>query len=187
MGSLAYGHHSPSCDLEWYVGRTGLSAHTHLQGAGGDKNTQGPHSQGPQAGSHTAMLGKGEESPAPRRPSSLPAAWQRLLSNPSLDVLQELPAQPCHQHRAIPVGTPLCLTAHSPFPGQQVGWDGPGHRSRARPAASDARSMAVSPMGPEWPPETSLFPLPHVPIPWLSHPWEGLERVSLHWSLQVDP
>lgn len=40
------------------------------------------------------------------------------------------------------MGTPLCLVAHSPSPGKQVGWDGPGHRSKARSAANDARSMA---------------------------------------------
>lgn len=158
MGSLPHGHHSPSYDLECCVGRTGLPAHTHLQGAGGDKTPRVPIPKGPKQ----ALTWPCWEKKNPL-PQGDPPACQQHGSDPCLTPALTFSSRSCQLSHVTSTG--LCLWGHlsasllvPQSPEQQMGWDGPGHRSRARSAANDARSMAVSPMGPEWPPETSPSP-----------------------------
>lgn len=131
MGSLAHGHHSPSYDLEWYVGRTGLSAHTDLQGAGGDKNTQGPHPQGPQASSHTEPCWKKEKSPLPQGD---PPACQKHGSNSCLTPASTFSSRSCQLSHVTSTGLSCGDTSlpHRSFPRSQGSrWAGMGQGTGA--------------------------------------------------------
>lgn len=128
----------------------------------------------------------GKKSPLPQAD---PPACQQHGSDSCLTPASTFSCRSCQLSHVTSTG--LCLWGHlsaslliPQSPGQQVGWDGPGHRSRARAAAKDGRSMAVSQNGHQ---RTAHLPLPHVTMPWLSCPQEGLERVSLHWSPKVYP
>lgn len=179
--------------------RTGLPAHSQLQGAGGEDvgsaRMLAPSLRSPGRLSPQGIAVPGEEAEL-TPPQGIPPAcwWHSTDSWPAPALTFSL--RSC-QLSCVP-STGLCLWEHSAllFTPQPPGWAGTGQgtgagkvsrKAPARPSytANNARSTTVRAKGGHQSP--AGLPLPHVPMPWLPCPQGGVVRVSLHQSLKMGP
>ena len=193
MGLLAHGHHCPATTRRGMrAGQACLHTPsseelvvTKMWGTSGCWL----HPQGPQAGSHMAVLGEGAEPTLSQ--GDPPARWNHsndFWLAPALTFSR----RSCQLSHIT--STRLCLWGHHPAPllaprcpRQRLSSNRPGYRSRGRSTAKDDGSVSVRTKGQggRWSP--AHLPPPPVPIPWLPCPQGGVGRVSLHWSLKVGP